>query len=88
MIRDLWFVTRGSCIVTRDGKELGEIPKWKSWTCERMSFDTPLGEWENRTGGTPPGFFGTNWGSDRKERRWEGGCTENTGNSQWLVAGE
>lgn len=56
MIRDLWFVTRGSCIVTRDGKELGEIPKWKSWTCKRMSFDTPLGEWENRTGGTPPVF--------------------------------
>jgi hypothetical protein len=28
--------------------------------------------------GAPRGFFGTNWGSDRKERRWEGGRTENT----------
>jgi hypothetical protein len=26
----------------------------------------------------PRGFFGTNWGSDRKERRWEEGRTENT----------
>jgi hypothetical protein len=28
---------------------------------------------------TPWGFFGTNWGSDRKEKRWEEECTENTG---------
>jgi len=28
-------------------------------------------------GGTPRGFLGTNWGSDRKEKRWGEGCTGN-----------
>jgi len=36
-------------------------------------------------GGAPRGFFGTNWGSDRKEKRWGEGCTVSTGERQWRV---
>jgi len=65
-------------IRSKDAMKRKSRPKTHPPRPDRGRRQTRVGHRERIEGGAPRGFFGTNWGSDRKERRWEEGCTENT----------